>query len=120
MVAMVAAVVVVVAVVLVPAVVMTVVPAGMLVLVALAHPLVANEVDRLAAGMVLAAVAAPVLLMRRRHVQIDRATLDDDGRRRDDHRLRVIERRVRQVANVDAAVHARLVDADREAGRDGG
>src|SRR4029079_11131035 len=107
-------------VVLVPAAMTPVAPARMLVLVPLAHPLVADEVEGLAAGSVLPAVAAPVLLVRGRHVQVDRPTLDDDGRCRDDHRLRGIKRVVRQLADVDAAVHARLVDADRDTGRNGG
>src|SRR6185369_9346072 len=98
----------------------TVVPAGMLMLVALAHPLVADEVDRLAARVVVAAVATPVLLMRRWHIQIDRPTLDNDRWSRHDHRLRVGERRRRQRADVDAAVDARLVDSDRDVGRHGG
>ena len=98
------------------AVMVAVVPARMVVLVALADPVVADEVDRLTAGAVLAAVAAPVLLVRRRHVEIDRPPFDDVIRRRgDDHRLRQHQGRARQIADVDAAVDARLVDADRDA-----
>ena len=48
------------------------VAARVLVRPALTHPFVANEVDRLAAGAVAAAVAAPVLLVRRRDAQVDR------------------------------------------------
>jgi hypothetical protein len=44
-------------VVLVPAAMAAVVPARVLVLVALAHPVFADEVDRLAAGTVLAKVS---------------------------------------------------------------
>jgi hypothetical protein len=101
--------------VLVPAAMAAAVRARMLALVALAHPLVAHEVHRLAAGGVAAAVAAPVLLVRRRNVQVDRIAADDRARLRDDHRLRQDERRPRHVADVHPAVDAGLVDADRHA-----
>ena len=87
----------------------------MLVRVALAHPGVPHEVDRLPAGFVAPAIAAPVLLVRGWHVEIDRRPLVGDPRRRDQHRLRQHERRPRHVADVDAAVDTRLVDADRHA-----
>src|SRR5947207_257932 len=50
-------------------------------------PVLLHEVDRLAAGVVLAAVLLPVLCMAGGHVQIDRLLLHDDRRRRDDHGL---------------------------------
>src|SRR6516225_2132006 len=86
-----------VAVVLVPALVLAVVVV-VLVLPALAHPLLANEIDRLAARVVLAAVALPVVLMLLRNVEVHRLLLDDDARRRDDHRLRMPQCRRRHVA----------------------
>src|SRR6516225_6073344 len=105
-----------VAVVLVPALVLAmVVVVVVLVLPALAHPVFADEVDRLAARVVLAAVALPVVLMLLRNVQVHRLLLDDDARRRDDHRLRMPQCRRRHVADRDAAVDAGLVDADRDA-----
>ena len=92
--------------------------ARVLVLVALAHPFVAHEVDRLVAGAVAAAVAAPVLLVRRRHVQVDRRPLvDATGWRLDDHRLRQDQSAGGGTSPmVIAAIDAGLVDADRDAG----
>ena len=92
-----------------------VVPARMLVLVALANPIVANEVHGLAAGVVATAIGAPVLLMRRRYVEIDRRPLADVAPLLDDHRLLHVQRGRRHVADVDPAIDTGLVDADRNA-----
>src|SRR5690606_29390597 len=54
-----------------------------------ADPGVPHEVHRLAASLVAMAVLAPVLLVPRRHVEIDRAPDRRIARRRDDDRLRV-------------------------------
>ena len=104
----------VVAIMLVPAAMATAVMVMML-LPAITHPAILHEIHRLAAGAVAAAVAAPILLMRRWHVQIDRRTLHRDARRRNDHRLGQHQRGPRHIADVDAPVDARLVDADRDA-----
>src|SRR3990167_5884395 len=88
--------------------------AGMLLLPAVAHPLLLHEVHRLAARLVAAAIATPVLLMCRWHVQVDGAAFIDHGGRRDDHRLGVHQLRltIAAIADVDPAVHPGLVDAD--------
>src|SRR5215212_3285343 len=78
---------------LVPPAMAAAIPARVLVLVALTHPLFANEIDWLAAGPVLAAITPPVLLVRGGHVEVDRLTLDHDTRRGDDYRLGPVERR---------------------------
>ena len=93
------------------ALVAAVVPIGVLLGIAFTHPLVLHKVDRLAAGVVAAAVDAPLALMHRRHVEVDRLPLDDDSRRRNQHRLWQHERGCGQVADVDAAVDAWLVDS---------
>ncbi|MGZ5236704.1 MAG: hypothetical protein ACXWCV_10375, partial [Caldimonas sp.] len=53
--------------VLIPAAVAAAIPARVLTLVTLADPLVTDELHGLAASAVAAAIAAPVLLVRRRH-----------------------------------------------------
>lgn len=74
-------------------------------------PLLAHEVDRLAAGIIFAAVLFPILGMTGRYVQIDRF-LDDMNRRRPDHDgLSINHLRPRCVPDVKAAVKARLADA---------
>ena len=94
-----------VAVVLVPAAMTSAVPAGMLLLVALAHPLIADEVHRLAAGAVLATVTTPVLLMRRRHIKVHRPAFDDH---REGAMITAPRRAlaVQQIADVDAPIDA--------------
>ena len=78
-------------------------------------PRVLDEVDRLTASIVLAAMLAPVSRMAGRHPQVDRLS-DDAGRQRLDHdRLRVDEARRWQRADVDAPVEPRLTDADGNA-----
>ena len=104
-------------VVLVPALVLAVVV--VLVLPAVSHPLLADEVDRLPARVVVAAVATPVALVLLGNVQVHRLLLNDDARWRDDYRLGMPERRRRHVTDRDAAVDAGLVDADRDAGLGG-
>src|SRR5712692_5158340 len=76
-------------------------------------PVVLNEVDRLAAGVVLAAMLAPVFLVPRRHMQIDWLSYHLDPL--DHNRLRKDQSRRRSVADVDATIEARLADADRNA-----
>ena len=88
-------------------------PARMLCLVALTNPGFLYEVHRLAASVVAPAVTAPILLMRCWHVEIDRRSLHWRGG--NDHRLGKNQSGSRKITNVDAAVDARLVDADRHA-----
>src|SRR4051812_2638507 len=80
---------------------------------ALANPAFLDEVHRLVARAVAAAIGPPVALMAWRHVQIDRLALHDHRRWRDNDRLGVDQCRLRIVADIDASVDARLVDADR-------
>ena len=77
-------------------------------------PPVLHEVDRGAAGTVLAAMLAPVLCMTRWHMQVQRLPgyldlLDDYGLAIDQRRAWVL------IANLDLAVKAGLTDADRNA-----
>ncbi|EEF24419.1 conserved hypothetical protein [Ricinus communis] len=79
-------------------------------------PLVAHEQDRTAAGAVAAAELGPVLAVARRHAQVDRFR-HVVRRRRDDHRLRRVHDRTRDVvADVDPAIEAGLPDADGDIG----
>ncbi|WP_157359959.1 hypothetical protein [Caldimonas brevitalea] len=89
------------------AVVMMVVPTVVLAVAIV----VFHEVDRRAARVVLPAVLAPVLGMPGGHVHVDRLWRHPGAL--DDHRLRVDHRRRRRMADVDAAVQARLADAHR-------
>ena len=92
-------------------------PAGMLFLVALPHPLVSDEVDALAAGAVLPTIPLPVLLMSRRNVEVDGRLFDVYGGGSNDDRLRLNNGDARKLADIDSPVDARLVDVDM--GRDG-
>jgi len=76
-------------------------------------PFVAHEIDRSSASIIFLTVLAPVLLMPRRYVQINRLFdnvtwhgLNHDG-------LWVNELRLRSVSNVNAPIKARLADTDR-------
>ena len=74
-------------------------------------PAVPDEIDRLAAGVIGATMPGPVPRMPRRYAQIERR--GRIGRRLvDDDRLRVDDLRWRVVADLDAAVVARLADID--------
>ncbi len=76
-------------------------------------PVILHEIDRLATGVVLAAMLAPVLSVTRRYVEIDRLAYHAQGHRLDHDRLRVDQLRLREVADVDAAIEARLADLHR-------
>ena len=74
--------------------------------------LLIDEIDRAAAGVVAAAIAAPVLCVARRHVHVDRRI----GRTRyDEHRLPIDQPGARKVADVDVSVEARLPDRNGHA-----
>ena len=76
-------------------------------------PPVTHEIDRLAARIVLTAVLAPFFLMAGRHVQVDRL-VNNTGRSMPNHDgLCVNELGLRVVSDVNAAIKARLADADR-------
>src|SRR5215813_3206254 len=78
-------------------------------------PVIFDEVDRAAAGMILAAMFVPVLLMAGRHVQVNRCGCNILRCWRNDDRLRVDDRRPRDVADVDLSVEPGLTNADRYA-----
>ena len=85
-----------------------------LVVPAFADPALLDEIDRLVARVVASTVGAPVLLMTGRHIQVDRLARHHDPRRRDDDRLGINQRGRRDIANIDAPIYTRLVDADRD------
>ena len=75
-------------------------------------PAVLHEQHALAAGMVIAAMTRPMLDVARRHAQVDRRRLDIAHRALHDDRLAIHHLRLRIIADVDAAVEARLADAE--------
>ena len=90
-------------------------PARMLMLVAIAHPLLLHKIHGLSAGVVAGAMLAPVFLVPWGHVEVDRLPLHRDGCGHDDDGLRRHQHRLRVVAYVDAPINTRLVDANRNA-----
>src|SRR6266705_585770 len=70
-------------------------------------PVVTDKVDRPTAGVVGRTMLAPVLLMTRRNVQIDRRGHHDHRRRLNHHRMRVHQLRRWKIADSDLAVEAR-------------
>ena len=85
----------------------------MLAFIAFSNPLVLNEVHGLAACVVAAAIAAPVLLMRRRHIEVDRLPPSRVLRRGNDHGLRQDQCWPWHISHVDTTIDAGLMDADR-------
>ena len=75
-------------------------------------PIIPHKVDPAAAGIVLRAMLAPVLLMSRRDMQVNRRCGHILRRLRDDHGLRIDHRRARSAADIDLTVEARLADGD--------
>jgi hypothetical protein len=76
-------------------------------------PSIFYEIDRVAAGIVFAAVLAPVLLMTGRYVQIDRL-INDTSRGGPNHdRSCVNDFGLGKTPDVNAAVKAGLSDTDR-------
>lgn len=76
-------------------------------------PVVADEIDTLAAGTILAAISDPVPAMAGRDTQVDWSP--EIYARGNDHRLRVDQPRRREAADVELTVETRLTDADRDA-----
>lgn len=72
-------------------------------------PVVLHEVDPLAAGVVFAAVFAPVFRVARGHMQIDRRAVNQYPL--DYNRLPVDKLRLRIIADVEAAIETGLADA---------
>lgn len=76
-------------------------------------PVIAHEVDPPAAGVVLRTMLAPVLLVPRRYVQVDRRGRDEFRRLPDHHGLRIDQLWLRRVADIDLAEESGLADSDR-------
>ncbi len=74
-------------------------------------PLILHEVHRHAAGLVVAAMRAPSVSVRRRYAQVDRTAVDN--RSADNHRLRVNQLWPRCVTEIDASVVAGITNMDR-------
>jgi len=85
----------------------------MLAAAVLPHPRFMDEVDRLSAGRIVPAVAAPIGLLNRRHIKVDRLLVHRHRRRCNDDRLLINDRRWWHVAQIDAAIDTGLIDADR-------
>jgi hypothetical protein len=78
-------------------------------------PVIAHEIDRPAAGVVLRAVFAPVFLVARRHVQVERRGREELRHLLDHHRLGINNWRLRNAADVDLSEESGLADSDRHA-----
>jgi hypothetical protein len=76
-------------------------------------PPITHEIDRPAASIIFAAVLAPFFLMTRRYMHVDRL-INNAGRRGLNHNGPCINKLgLRCVSYVNAAIKARLADADR-------
>src|SRR5450759_1483844 len=75
-------------------------------------PVVLHKEDPLAAGVVFAAVLAPMFGVARRYAQIDRRAIHRHPL--DCHRLTIDHLWLRIVANIEPAIEAGLADADRD------
>jgi hypothetical protein len=78
-------------------------------------PVVAHEVDPAAAGVVLGAMPAPVVLVPWRHVKVNRRGRGEFRRLPDDHGLCIDQWWLRSVPDVDLAEESGLADSDRHA-----
>ena len=76
-------------------------------------PPIADEIDRLAASIIFAAVFAPFFLMTRRYVQIDWLSYNVNRCGPNNDWFCVNKFRPRIVSDVNAAIKAGLADADR-------
>lgn len=90
-------------------------PARMLIFVALHHPLFLNKIHRLSASVVSAAMLIPLLLVSWWNIQINRLAYHSDRLLDDDHRLLIHDDGRWSVADIDSPVYTGLVDADRDA-----
>ena len=78
-------------------------------------PVIAHEVDPPAAGVVLRAMLAPVVLMPRRHVKVNRRGRNEFRRLLDHHGLWIDQLGLRKVADIDLAEESGLAYSDRHA-----
>src|SRR5882724_1823891 len=84
-------------------------------------PVVTHEINRPAAGAVLAAMLGPVLGVAGRNAQVEwRPMLDGDVL--DDHRVAVDHAWLRKITDVDLPIESRLADVDgyADVGGEGG
>ena len=92
-------------------------PARMLISIALDDPLLLNNINRLSASVVAAAMLIPFLLVSWWNIQINRLAHHSDRLLDDDHRLLIDDDGRWSVTDVDSSVYTGLVDADRYAYR---
>ncbi len=78
-------------------------------------PVIAHEVDPPAAGVVLRTMLAPVLLVPRRYVKVNRRCRNEFRRLLDHHGLRIDQLRLRRVADIDLPEESGLADSNRHA-----
>ena len=76
-------------------------------------PVIAHEVDPPAAGVVLRTMHAPVPLVPRRHVQVNRRSGNEFRRLPDHHGLRINQLWLGSVADIDLTEESGLADSDR-------
>lgn len=76
-------------------------------------PFIPHEIDRLAAGIIFAAVLAPVFLMTRRHMEVDRLSNNVNRCGPNHNGLCVNELGLRKVTDINATIKTRLADTDR-------
>ena len=81
--------------------------------VSIGVPVMPDEVDRLAAGVVFAAVVAPIALIARAHMQIDRRRQYAAMNAYAHDRRAIDEAGRRRVADIYASVKARVAQFDR-------
>ena len=71
-------------------------------------PVITDKVDRPATGIVGGTVLAPMFLMTRRYVQINRCRYNNHGNRMHYNGMRIHQLRLGEIANTDLAIKARL------------
>lgn len=81
-------------------------------------PVIADEIDAFAAGLITAAVPAPMPGMAGRNAQVERRAAHRYAL--DHHRLREKQRRLGEAADIDTPVETGLADTDRDLGGSGG
>ena len=77
-------------------------------------PVISNEVDRLAAGVVLAAMLTPISFMSRPHVKINRGWQRVTATPYGNDRRAIDKPWCRSIPNVDSAKKPRFTDVDRD------
>jgi hypothetical protein len=75
-------------------------------------PIVANEVDRVSAGLVAVAVLTPVFFMTRLNAKVDRMPRHGHRLWNDDHRPRIDDLRLWSLTDIDVSIEPGLADGD--------